>query len=325
MARRILGAFLPLLAALIATITVSFAQTGSGELCYPDCPDNLWTGYGTLNQTFTLTSCGTSCQVRVWFVTRTSTCYPSTSYTDVQIYRIEYISGSCTGCNMDSTIHEAIKYLLSNGTAPLSLPAKGFCIDTYRVSIGGCWKYVTILTPSPMTAIRPCLTSGCCLARYEVCRDAATNVVSVSTVFTSFPEASCDDDPEKAYPGFPTSPILGDITTSDCSTHCDALEISGPIGKLSTGKGQINRTNDVQILTAGPTTTILCRPDAASNGLLEIYDVTGRKVDEVSPTSDAGGTYRFMVDRSGLGTGIYYYRVSFDGASFTTGELTGGR
>ena len=58
-----------------------------------------------------------------------------------------------------------------------------------------------------------------------------------------------------------------------------------------------------------PTTNI--RIDLAKSGLvkLTVYDITGRKVDELLNSNYNAGKYSFNFDASNYATGVYFYKL----------------
>ncbi len=316
MSRVTLLAMMALFATFFATATSAHAQPSEEDLlCYPDCPEHSWNTVGVSNWAFTLTTCGSSCQVRAWYVFRNAC--PPDNYVDIQIYKIEYVSGTCAGCFPGDWLREVAQYLLTAGILPFSNPVAGSCINYYRVSVAGCWKQTNV---GSIPTIRPCQGSGCCVARYRVCKDLNGNV-SIVTEYQRSTATSCEVDAESGNPGFPINPIIGDFTTSSCFAMCDNIVFSDTSGKPVTGAIKADRINDVQIFNLGLEMTILCKPEVAAKGLLELNDVSGRKVDELRPVLDGDGVYRFVIDRGRLVPGVYFYRVSFGGCNFTTGTF----
>ncbi len=317
MSRIILRGMLSLIAAFLGLAVTAMAQPSYGDLlCYPDCPADQWSTVGVSNHMFTLTTCGSSCQLRAWYVYRTA-CAPS-NYQDVQIYKIEYVSGTCTSCSISDWIQGAAEHLLVDNISLFPNPDPDNCVTYFRVSIASCWKEVKV---GSVPSIRACQSAGCCVARYKVCK-GTDDRITITTEYQSPTQPPCDNDPESLDLNFPYNPVIGDQTTSSCTPQCDAITINDSFGKKYWG-GQYNITDDVQVFHQGAEMQILCRPQSLLEGVAEIFDAQGKKVAELRPVIVGDNACRFLVDRIRFGSGIYYYRISFNGQNFTTGEFFG--
>jgi len=70
-----------------------------------------------------------------------------------------------------------------------------------------------------------------------------------------------------------------------------------------------------------PSTTINFMLHEAGHARLAVYDVSGREVAVLADQTMSAGTYQYAFDASGLGSGVYLYRLEFAG-QVATGRMT---
>ena len=63
------------------------------------------------------------------------------------------------------------------------------------------------------------------------------------------------------------------------------------------------------LIQFNPSTTIKFDIAANSNAKLTVFDVTGKKIEELVNEKLKAGTYEFKLNASGYSSGIYFYRL----------------